>query len=224
MDTRSHVWDNGDFTNGTFTRRRIRGCLKGQYGTQNTSVTYTVAAATTTTVASNNNASTYGQSVTFTATVTSTATPTGNVNFVIDGGSPIAGTAGATTATTATWTYTTSGLNATNGTPHTVSASYVASGSFGNSNGSLSGGQVVNKATPTATLAVSNSPQTYTGSGLAATVDVTVELGAGRGGEHADRRGGDADDGRDVRGARRTSCRRTRPTTTTLTAWRLGTS
>src|SRR6185503_18494120 len=128
----------------------------------------------TTTVASGNNPSIYGQSVTFTATVSATSTPTGSVNFVIDGGSPIGGTAGATTATTATWTYTTSGLNATNGTPHVVSASYAATGSFGNSSGSLSGGQVVNKATPTATLAVNNSPQTYTGAGQAATVGISA--------------------------------------------------
>ena len=151
------------------------GCFNS-LGNGQISVTanYTAAASTTTTVASGNNPSSYGQSVAFTTTVSATSTPTGSVNFVIDGGSPIAGTAGATTATTATWTYTTSALNATNGTPHAVSASYVATGSFGNSSGSLSGGQVVNKATPTATLAVSNSPQTYTGTGLAATVGISA--------------------------------------------------
>ena len=36
------------------------------------------------------------------------------------------------------------------------------------------GNFVIDKATPTATLAVSNSPQTYTGSGLAATVGISV--------------------------------------------------
>ena len=59
--------------------------------------------------------------------------------------------------------------------------------------GSSAGNFVITKATPTATLTVSNSPQTYTGTGLAATVGITVELGAGRGGERADGRRGDAD-------------------------------
>src|SRR5439155_11901757 len=115
----------------------------------------------------------YGQSVTFTATVTSTTTPTGNVNFNIAGIGAVPGTAGATTSTTATWTYTTSALNVA-GSPHSVAASYVHTGAFTDSNGSLSGGQTVNKATPTATLAVTNSPQTYNGSGLAALVNIST--------------------------------------------------
>ena len=40
--------------------------------------------------------------------------------------------------------------------------------------GLAAGNFVIDKATPTATLAVSNSPQTYTGSGLAATVGISV--------------------------------------------------
>jgi hypothetical protein len=39
--------------------------------------------------------------------------------------------------------------------------------------GLAAGDFVINKATPTVTLAVTNSPQTYTGSGLAATVGIT---------------------------------------------------
>ena len=42
---------------------------------------YTIESATTTSVGSSLNASTYGQSVTFTATVTSSGTPTGTVTF-----------------------------------------------------------------------------------------------------------------------------------------------
>ena len=38
----------------------------------------------------------------------------------------------------------------------------------------VSGGQTVNKATPTATLAVNNSPQTYDGTAKSATVAITV--------------------------------------------------
>jgi ribosomal protein L18E len=115
---------------------------------------------TSTAVISSLNPSTYGDSVTFTATVTSNSTPTGSVNFSIDGGASIAGTPGTTTAMTATWTYTTSALTAVT---HTVSASFVHStGSpFQDSNGSLSGGQVVNKAH--LTVSADNKSKTYDG-------------------------------------------------------------
>jgi hypothetical protein len=122
---------------------------------QNDSVTVTGIAATTTMVMSSVNASTYGNSVTFTATVTSTSTPTGSVNFVIDS-TTVAGVAGPTTATTATWTYTTSSLTVGN---HPVSANYVPSGAFANSNGSLSGGQIVSKRL--ATWTTNASGKTY---------------------------------------------------------------
>ncbi|MBS0267328.1 MAG: Ig-like domain repeat protein [Planctomycetes bacterium] len=120
---------------------------------------------TTTSVASSLNPSTYGQSVTFTATISSTATPTGSVSFVIDNGSPITGSIGATTSTTAKWTYTTSALNAGS---HTVSAIYVHSGLFADSNGSLPGGQVVNKAN--AVVVVTPYTVTYNGLAHSATV------------------------------------------------------
>jgi hypothetical protein len=42
------------------------------------------------------------------------------------------------------------------------------------------GNFVIDKATPTATLAVTNSPQTYTGSDWQALATVIDELGAGR--------------------------------------------
>src|SRR5262249_7449113 len=85
---------------------------------------------TSVTVTSSGSPSVYGEPVTFTATVTAASgsnPPLGSVNFVIDSGSPIAGTAGATTSTTATWTLTTSALSA--GT-HIVSASYSPTGNF----------------------------------------------------------------------------------------------
>ena len=122
----------------------IGGTLRGSATSNQQTLNVTPATvATTTVVSSSLNPSTYGDSVTFTATVSATSTPTGSVNFVIDGGSPVAGTPGPTTATTATWTYTTSTLNVT-GSPHSVSASYVHTGSFQDSNGSLASGQVVN--------------------------------------------------------------------------------
>src|SRR6185369_15442080 len=108
--------------------------------------------ATSTTVTSNLNASTYGDSVTFTATVartTGTGTPAGSVNFTIQGIGTVAGTAEATTATTATWTYTASALTAGS---HTVSASFTGSGGFSNSSGALTGGQTVNQKSVTAAI------------------------------------------------------------------------
>jgi len=45
--------------------------------------------------------------------------------------------------------------------------------------GLAAGNFVINKATPTATLAVSNSPQTYTGSGQAATVGISLSSAPG---------------------------------------------
>ncbi len=113
---------------------------------------YTVdkSVATTTTVASSNNSPTYGTSVTFTATVTpasGTSTPTGSINFSTDGGASVLGTnaacPGGSPANSFCATYSTSSLTATNGTPHTVSASFAHSGIFLDSSGALSGGQTV---------------------------------------------------------------------------------
>jgi Bacterial Ig-like domain (group 3)/MBG domain (YGX type) len=100
-------------------------------------------------VTSSRNASTYGQSVTFTATVSPVApgagTATGTITF-LDGGSPIC-VASALTGGVATCT--TSSLSASN---HTIATSYVGDGSFNGSTGSLTGNpQVVNKANATVT-------------------------------------------------------------------------
>ena len=66
--------------------------------------------------------------------------------------------------------------------------------------GLAAGNFVINKATPTATLAVNNSPQTYDGAGKAATVGIYGQFGAGRGGEHSDRRRGHQDQRGDLCG------------------------
>jgi hypothetical protein len=126
------------------------------------------AISTTTAVTTSATLSTYGDSVTFTATVTGASTTTGNVNFAIDGGTPVAGSAGSTTGTTAAWTYTTSTLAA--GT-HTVQAFFVGTGSITNSNGTLSGGQMVNKAN--ATVVVTPYSGTYDGQAHTATYTIT---------------------------------------------------
>lgn len=149
------------------------GCTQGDSNTFTLPNAVVVVNSTTTTVSSGANPSIYGNSVTFTATVSSSSTPTGSVNFVIDSGAPIAGTAGPTTASTAVWTYTTSSLSAGN---HTVQAFYVASGSFNNSNGTLSGGQTVNTRSLTVTAAAAN--KTYDGT-TAASVTLSDNRVAG---------------------------------------------
>ncbi|MBI2864333.1 MAG: Ig-like domain repeat protein [Chloroflexi bacterium] len=98
---------------------------------------------TTTNVTSSSNPSTYGSSVTFTAHVSSSGpTPTGNATFTIDGAT--AGTVALNGSGDAA--YTTSSLAVG---LHTVSATYGGDSRSKGSSGSLSGGQTVNKATPT---------------------------------------------------------------------------
>ncbi|MEQ1762737.1 MAG: MBG domain-containing protein [Pyrinomonadaceae bacterium] len=154
-------------------------------------VTFTGNTNTTTSVASSANPSVFGQSLTLTATVarsplSGSPSPTGSVQFVVDGtnfGSPVAlVSAGATTATAAT---TASSLSVAT---HTVSATYIPTGGFNASNGSLTGGQVVNKANTTTTLTSDhlNVPAwtqlSPTGTGPSSTTcgQSTVADGAGR--------------------------------------------
>jgi hypothetical protein len=117
------------------------------------------------------NPSTFGQAVNFTATVTSGAgTPTGSVQFVVDGanfGTAVALTGGQATSAN------TSSLTATN---HTVSANYTATGNFANSNGSLSGGQNVNQAATSTSVASSSDPSVF---GQSVTFTATVSSGGG---------------------------------------------
>src|SRR5207237_168180 len=123
--------------------------------------------ATTTTLDSSLNPSTYGDSVTFTATVTSVSgTPTGTVSFY-DGACGGTLLAGPITLASGQASFGTSALSATS---HTITACYSPTGIFQASNGSVT--QPVNKATPTATLDVTNSPVAYNGSGQAATVGI----------------------------------------------------
>ena len=137
--------------------------------------------ATTTTISSSANPSTYGDSVTFTATVSpnsGTSTPTGTVQFVIDGGSPIAGTAGtcpvSAPANSLCATYTTSSLTVNGGTAHSVQANYTHTGNFSDSSGTLAGGQLVNKANATVVVTpYTSATVTYDGHGHTATYTIT---------------------------------------------------
>ncbi len=120
---------------------------------------------TTTTVSSSQASAVYGTAVTFTITVTAaggTGGPTGSVE-VFDNGSHDLGAAtfAASSGLVSTWTLSTlpKTLNVTNPLVHTITASFTASASFGNSAGTLAGGQTV---TPRAiTLTASSNTKTY---------------------------------------------------------------
>ena len=112
------------------------------------------------------------------ATVTLTSSVPGAVTNVRTGGAATQTTAG-TYAVTADFVPT--------DTTNYTSLIALAAGNF-----------VITKATPTATLTVSNSPQTYTGAGLAATVTLTSSVPGAV--TNVRTGGGDADDGRDLCG------------------------
>ena len=121
-------------------------------------------------ISSSSNPSVFGQSITFTATVVgSGGTPTGTVQFAVDGanlGSPVTLSAGiATSPSTATLTV----------GNHVVTAVYGGDGSFTGSNGTLPGGQVVNKAASATAVATSVSPSV---SGQSVSWTATVTAGA----------------------------------------------
>ena len=153
---------------------------------------------TTTTLATSGSPSTYGSAVTFTATVTPTNVVNGTtVNFY--DGATLLGSGNISGTTTKTAAYTTTGTQLTAGSHTNINATFVGDSTFAASS-SIALTQTVNKATPTATLAVNNSPVTYNGSGQAATVGIYGQLGARDGGEHPDGRRGDADGRGDVCG------------------------
>ena len=137
-------------------------------------------ATPTATLAVNNSPQTYtGSGLAATVAVTASSVPGAVANIL---------TGGAATQTTA-------------GT-YAVTADFVPTDTtnYNSLTGLSAGNFVIDKATPTATLAVTNSPQTYTGVGPGGDGRHHRELGAGRGGEHPDRRGGDADNRGDLRG------------------------
>src|SRR5439155_761688 len=120
-------------------------------------INVTTGVGSSTAVSSLANPSTYGNSLTFTAIVTGTGgSPSGTVQFKTNGvnfGSAVALSVGSANsvavATLAAATY-------------TVTAVYSGDDNFNTSTGTLSGGQTVNKATPTVTVTVGT--YTYTGS------------------------------------------------------------
>ncbi|MFG2194198.1 Ig-like domain repeat protein [Streptomyces sp. NPDC048639] len=128
--------------------------------------THTVGqASTTTTVASSPNPSLFGEPVTITATVNPVApgagTPTGNVNFVIDGGSPQPATLVGNTAT-----ITDASLSVGS---HTITATYVGDTNFSSSSDTDT--HVVNQAATQTTVVSSPEPSVF---GETVTITATV--------------------------------------------------
>lgn len=140
------------------------------FGSATTSQTQQVnAASTLTSLASSANPSVFGQNVDFTATVTTQApgagVASGSVEFVIDGGAPqpVALVAGSATLSTST-------LDAGS---HSIAANYLGSADFAASGGVLAGGQQVNAAATTVSVASSTNPIVL---GQSATLSATVAV------------------------------------------------
>jgi hypothetical protein len=128
---------------------------------------------TSTSVTASPSPSVYGQSVTFTAAVTAGASPvtSGTVTFE-EGMTVLASNVALNGRGQASFSIATLVAGS-----HTITALYSGAAGFATSSGN--GSLTVTKATPIVTLAVSNSPQTYTGSGQAATVSISTSSVAG---------------------------------------------
>lgn len=143
------------------------------------SLTQTVnAAATSTSVVSSVNPSTFGQSVFFTATVSNTSgtgvTPTGSVQFIVDGVN-----FGGLVALNASGVAISGSTNSLSAGNHTVTVNYLNSdGNFTNSSGSLAGGQQVNAAATSTSVASSANPSVF-GQSVFFTATVTNTSGTG---------------------------------------------
>jgi hypothetical protein len=137
-------------------------------------VVTTIATTTTVTRSAGTSPSTYGSTLTFKATVvpaSGAVVPTGTVQFKTNGmsfGSPV--TVSADTNAPNGKAEIDASLLPYDASAYTVTASYTASGGFTGSSDNTGISQTIDKATPTATLAVTNSPETYDGSAKSATV------------------------------------------------------
>ncbi|MGA9527974.1 MAG: Ig-like domain repeat protein [Terriglobales bacterium] len=129
--------------------------------------------STSTSVGSSLNPSTYGQAVSFTASVTGSS-PTGTVQFSIDGnafGSPVTLSSGSASS---------GGISTLTQGTHSVTATYSGDTNNGGSNGTLSGGQVVNTASAGVGVASSLNPSNYLQS-VTFTATISGENGLVRG-------------------------------------------
>ncbi|MDI5951310.1 beta strand repeat-containing protein, partial [Flavobacterium yafengii] len=159
-------------------------------------VTSTLTVTTTTTSAARNN-----QTFTVTGTITGGTAKTATGSLTINKATPTATLAVSNTPQTytgsgqaATVTISASSVSGavsniltggaatqTNAATYAVTANFVPidTANYNSLLGLSAGNFVIGKATPTATLAVSNTPQTYTGSGQAATVTISASSVSG---------------------------------------------
>ena len=149
-------------------------------GTQSAITVNAATLTTTTVVASSSNPSTYGGSVTFSAKIapaSGTSVPTGTVQFAIDSvnfGSPVTVSASGCTPTPDACATSSATTTLATGT-RTVTATYTATGAFTGSSATLSGGQVVNPATLTASV-IGNPTKAYNGTTNATLTSVNFSL------------------------------------------------
>ena len=137
-------------------------------------ITGIYTATSTTNLVAGSATGTYNGTTNLTATLTSgspaTSVSSKTITFSLNGtsvGTAVTNASGIATLNNASL----SGINA-GSYPTGVSARFTADAAYSGSTGANN--LTVNKATPTATLAVSNSPQIYTGSGQSATVSISV--------------------------------------------------
>src|SRR6185369_5395931 len=144
--------------------------------------------ATSTALSSSQNPSTFGESVTFTATVTGTGAGAGNPNadgnvtFKADG-TAIASCSNLAVNAAGQAQCSTAALTVA-GSPHVITAEYRNGANFANSDGTLPGGQTVNKRATSTALSSSQNPSTF-GESVTFTATVTG-TGAGAGNPNAD--------------------------------------
>ena len=155
----------------------------GNFKSSTTSFSQTVNQAPTATgVTSSANPSVFGQKVSFTATVcpvppstNATQSPSGTVAFTADGAAtPFdTETISATSAPPGCQSATSTAVGSFSVATHPISVSYGGDSNFLGSSGSLTGGQVVNKA-PTTTALSSVPNPSFFGDGVTLTATVTV--------------------------------------------------
>ncbi len=162
--TQEYIKTNGSFNWDTrIVNFKFPGCLTGS----------------TASVTSTLNPSTYGQAVSFTATVASItseggATPTGSVQFAIDGtnfGSPVTLSGSSATLTNVS--------TLAEGT-HTITAAYAGDTNFSPTTGTLTGGQVVNLAAASVSVASNLNPSIF-GQSVTFTATISGEFGLVKG-------------------------------------------
>jgi hypothetical protein len=147
-------------------------------GSQDNLTETVTPAATTTSVSADNNPAVTGQEVTFTADIAVTApgtanpAPSGNVEFQSNG-ADIAGCSAVVVSSSAAQCSLPTGFAYDGGTPYAITTIYSGDDNFTTSTGTLNGGETVNQASTSTTLA--SSPTTPV-AGQSVTFTATVKV------------------------------------------------